>query len=376
MTFTHTPANYSSVNDELVYTVYDANSIDVTKTDYKYVGEVWVDGVKVHTERAYPRPAGAFGVFEFSEIVRNYITPDFAPGAGVTAFLYGAEKFRTKDVVIKIREEYNGTVGAVVLTDSARTFYNHYNDRPDGLTAISAFANKVASDRPKTITLTLECNYYFVPYFKTTAGNITATIAGQVFTVTTTEANSCAMINISPGAVNAAVPGTITAATDSYTAVIDGVTYTVNVVCKGWYTNYVAHFLNKYGAFESMLFNKPRRRSLTIDRKSFKQSASRIDSGTGAVSYGVGSIRYEQRVNYATKVNEKLRIQTDLLSDGEYAWLSQLAVSPFVYLEDAGTFYPVVLTGTDYNFNEYIVDRLTTLQLDVEFATHKNTQFR
>lgn len=375
MTFTHTPANYSSVNDDLIWAVYDANAIDVTKEDYKYVGEVWVDGVKVHTERAYPRPSGAFGVFDFSEIIRNYINPDFAPGTGVTAFLYGAEKFRTKDVVIKLREEYDGAVGAVVLTDSARTFYNHYNDRPDGLTAISPFANKVVSDRPTTIDLTLTNNYYFVPYFKTTAGNITATIAGQAFTVTTTEANSCAMINISPGAVNAAVPGTITAATESYSAIIDGVTYTVNVVCRGWYTNYAVHFLNKYGAFESMLFNKPRRRSLTIERKSFKKPSYRID-GSGVVSHAAGMIQHEQRVNYAAKVNEKLRIQTDLLSDGEYTWLAQLAVSPFVYLEDTGKFYPVVLTGTDYNFNEYIVDRLTTLQLDLEFATHKNTQFR
>lgn len=375
MTFKSTPANFSSINDLLLWVVYDANAIDITKTDYKYVAEVWYDGVNVYTDRAYPRPDGAFGVFEFSEIIRSYVQPTFAPASGVVAQRYGLNEFRTKDVVIKFREEYNGSVGAVILTDSARQFYNHYNERTDGVTALTAYADKVASMRPKTIKLLFDTPFYFLPYYVTTTTPFTITIAGVTTTVTPSVAGEMIMFNIAPAGINAATPGTITSSTTDYDVVVGGVTYKVTICCKGIFTNYVAHFLNKLGGFESMLFNKPRRRSMTIERKTYKKPAYRID-GTGAVSFGSGSIMHEQRINYATKTNEKLRVQTDLLTDLEYQWLGQLVSSPFVYLEDAATLYPIVLTASDYNFNEYWLDRLTTLQVDVEFASSKNTQFR
>jgi hypothetical protein len=376
MTFTNTPPALASVNDLLVWTVYDANAIDPTKLDYRYVYECWVGGVLVHTDRVTPRPVGAFGVIDLSTVIRGYVSPTFAPGSGILAQELGVGEFKTDDIVAKIREDYNGTTGAVVLTDSARVFYNHYNDRGDTLTSLSSYANKPLSIRPTTpINLRLTTSRYFLPYYATSTTPFNVVIAGNTKTITPTAANTLLLLNISPAAVNSEYPGSVTSATESYTVALGGVTYTVNVVCKGMYTNYLVHFMNKYGGFESMLFNKPRQRSKDITKKDYRQLAYRVDDTTGAVTTESGVIKHEQTTTFAVSNTEKLRIQSDILIDSEYTWLGQLAQSPWVYLEDDGILYPVKVSASNYRFNEYLTDRLTTLSLDIEFPT-KNSQYR
>jgi hypothetical protein len=44
MIFTAVPEPYSSVNSDLVWVASDANAQDNTKLNYKYVGELWIDG--------------------------------------------------------------------------------------------------------------------------------------------------------------------------------------------------------------------------------------------------------------------------------------------------------------------------------------------
>lgn len=368
MTFTSVPPAYSSVNDLLVYVMYDANAIDPAKLDYKYVVALYIGGSLVYSGRAYPRPDGAFGVFDLSNVIRSYVNATFAPGTGTLAQESGAGKFCTADVVVTVQEEYNGTTGAVVLTDTARVFFNHYNYRGEDQTSISAYADKPATSRERVIDLLSTSAYYFLPYFATTTTPFDVVINGATNTITPTVANTLQLINIAP------IPNSITGV-ESYTVVVAGFTYTVNVVCKGLYTNYVLHFLNKYGGFESMLFNKVRKRSVDIARKEYNQAPYSIDGG-GVLTVRSGIITKEQRTTFAVSMNEKLKVQTDLLSDANYDWLAQLAVSNMVFLEDAGQMYPVSITATNYEYKEAFVDKLTTLQLDLEFTSSRNTQFR
>jgi hypothetical protein len=85
---------------------------------------------------------------------------------------------------------------------------------------------------------------------------------------------------------------------------------------------------------------------------------------------------HPQKSTFGVSFSEKLKVSTDFLTDAEYQWLSQLVLSPFVYLEDAGILYPVTIEATDYEFKEHIVDMLTNLSLDIDFGTKYNTQFQ
>jgi hypothetical protein len=133
--------------------------------------------------------------------------------------------------------------------------------------------------------------------------------------------------------------------------------------------------MNKFGGYESMLFNKVSKRFYDIERKAYNQLGYRV-SASGVVSVKSGSTMYQQKTEFAGKFKERLRMNSDWLSDLEYQWLAQLVTSPQVFIEDAGTLYPVVITANNYEFKEHIVDGLINLAIDVEFGTSYKTQFQ
>lgn len=379
MIFESTPPSYSSVNDALIYVAYDAHATNpTTYPNYKYVAEIWVNSVLVFTGRYFPDPITSRGVIDVSSIVREYVTPSLAVGSGILAQEFAEAQWRAS-VVVKIREEYSGTIGAVVLTDSSRVFFNHVNGRINDFTKLGSYVAKPLTARGTTIDLTFSNSYYFIPYFAETTTSFNVVITGgtstRTKTITPTAANSLILLNISPGAINTDYAGNFTSATESYTVAVGGITYTINVKCTGLYTNYLMHFMNRWGGFESMLFNKVSRKVYDVERKTWQQPSYRV-SGFGVVSIKSGNIMYAQKSQFAGRYKEKLKLQTDWVSDTDYQWLSDIITSPIVYVEDNGTLYPITLSGTNYEFREHIVDGLANVSIDVEFGTTIKTQWQ
>jgi hypothetical protein len=56
----------------------------------------------------------------------------------------------------------------------------------------------------------------------------------------------------------------------------------------------------------------------------------------------------------------------DYPTDGEYQWLSELILSPQIYAELDGDYYPVTIKNTNYEYNQNIVNGLKTLDLEIE----------
>jgi hypothetical protein len=279
---------------------------------------------------------------------------------------------------VKLREEYGGTIGAVVLTDSARVFYNHYNGRIDDVTKLGNYTNKPLTVRRVVIEMPFETNRYFVPYFALGTGsfNVVVTNGTTVNTksITPTGVNSLISLNISPAAINAEYAGIITSATETYTVAVGGVTFTVKLICRGLYKNYWVHFLNRWGGYETMLFNKVSRKTYQIERKKWQQAAYRVD-GAGVVTYKKGVVMHAQQTAYAGRFTEKLRLSTDWIYDSEYEWLIDLAASTVMYLDDNTAIYPAIQADDGYEVKENIVDSLTNLTITVEFGTSYKTQY-
>jgi hypothetical protein len=380
MTFESTPANYSSINDSLIYVVYDAHAADsVTYPNYKYVAEIWINGTQVFTGKYFPNPTTNRGIMDFSTIIREYCIASLSPtGTGILAQELSEGSWRLS-VVIKMREEYSGTVGSVILTDSTRIFYNHYNARKSDFTILSSYTDKPLSNRSTSIDLQFTSSNFFIPYFATTTTPFNVVITGgtstRTKTITPTTTNTIQLLNISPVAINNDYAGNFTSSTSSYTVQVGGITYNVNVVCDGLYSNFYVHFLNKFGGFETMLFNKVSKYSYEAERKTYQQLPYRVSS-SGVVSVKSGSIMYQQKTEFAGRIKEKLKVSTDWLSDTDYQWLSELVCSPIVYIEDTGTLYPVIISDTNYEFKKHIVDGLVNLSINVEFGSTYKTQFQ
>ena len=272
-----TPVLYSSVQDDLIYTIYDPHVTNpTTYPNYKYIGDVYVNSVLVARVKKVPDPVTGIGIFNIAQIVRNYITSSFNPAANtLVSQVLGNGAFNTS-VVVKFGEEYSYTAFLNIITDSARIFFNNYNGRLVGiLSSLVSKADKIASNSPSIGSVMQGNNYYFVPYFPTTTAAVTVIITptggGSAFTTSFTPANAydLQVLNIAPGALNAISAGAITVATTSYTVQIGSQTYTIKIFCEAVYQSYTLHFLNKYGGFETKLFSKVSRKTIDITRKDF-----------------------------------------------------------------------------------------------------------
>lgn len=379
MIFNSTPPAYSSANDSIVYTVYDAHSIDPTHyPDYKYVAELWIAGVLALTCRRYQQPNTNMGIFDFGPEIREYINASIAPlSTGVLAKEMGAGVF-SNDVVIKIREEYNGTIGAVVLTDSSRIYFNHYNGRISGFTILGNYLSKPLSDRPLIIDIGRSNAYHFIPYFSnvTTSFNVVVVCGSttRTKTINPTAINTAQLLNICPAAINAEWAGTIPTTATYYTVAFGGVTYTCNIIADPLNKNYPVHFLNKYGSFETHNFSKVSQTQLNITRKLWQQLPYTVDSG-GVVALKNGNVMNTQAGNYAVTFEEQIKLNTDMLTDKEFEWLYQLIVSPIIYIEDSGILYPVTIDEENYNFKNHDIDGLSNLTVSFKFGQTYKTQF-
>jgi len=379
MTIKSYPTAYSSVNSPLIWVVYDANSIDPAKQNYKYVAECYINGTLIATAAKFQDPTNNFGVFDFSNEIREYVNAQLTPLAtGILANELASGEWNIS-VQVKFKEEYNGTRGSVVATDSVRTFFNHYNGRTSQLTILASLGYTALSDRQTDIEVFLNNDNYFLPYFAVSSGSFNVGIYGNTShtkTITAVNPNSIQLINISPTAINNEYPSTVTSATESYEIFIGGRTYTCKVICEPVHTNYPVHFLNKYGGFESFNFYKAHRQTFEIERKSYKQLPYTIDGSTGAMNLKTGNVMNEQTTMFGVKYREKLKVQSNLLGDSDWQFLEQLINSPLIYLEDNGTLYPVTISESNYEVKQIEIDNYQTLSIEFDFGTTYKTQYR
>jgi len=384
MNFVSVPKDYPTCNANAIWTVYDLNSINPAFKNYKYVAELFISGIKVFTSRVFPRPTSNVGVFELSSIIREYVQAKLSPATGIRAQEMGVNDFII-NTVIKIREEYNGTIGAVVLEDSSRTFYNYYNSTFTDITSqagfnytfdfILGFLNKTSTNRPLAVNSFFSNTRLFIPYLASNITPFTVTIGANVKTITPTQSISGQLINVSPGAINSEYPGTITSATESYTVNIAGTIYTIKIVCEPLLVQYPIHFLNKAGLFETFVFSKVTKKLKEFDRKKFNQQDYRI-SDTGVVTYQNNQVLNEQITTFGNRIKESLILNSDFLTDSEWEWLYQLVASPMIYLEFQNTLYPIQIKDSNYEAKINTFDGLNLLTLNVDLGNEFKTQFR
>lgn len=378
------PPDYSSLQDDLIYTVSETvkTADPVTYPNYKFIGDVYVGGVLVARMKKVQDPITGIGIFNIGQVVRNYLQTIFDPTANVLVAQIMGAYIHNLPIQMKFGEEYSATSYLNITVDTQRTFFNNYNGRlTSGYSSLLPYTDKVASSRPLTGETFLTSQNVFLPFLPTTTADIPVIITpdiGSVYSTTYTPANALNLLifNVSPQALNSAHPGTIVAATTYYIVQIGASTYHFNIICEPIYTPYTVHFLNQAGGFESKIFSKVSHRTIDIARKDYGKLPYTVNTA-GIPSYKSSNGVYnEGRSTYSVQYKEKMILNTDLLSDAEYAWLEDLILSPMVYLEDAGYYYPVVITDNNYEPKKVINDDLTNLVINIEFGRQLNAQYR
>ena len=67
---------------------------------------------------------------------------------------------------------------------------------------------------------------------------------------------------------------------------------------------------------------------------------------------------------------------SNYLNVTDYNWLRELIQSPEVYFEQGGYYYPIVTMTSNWEEKKRIADKMFNLELDVQIANKKYSQFR
>jgi len=382
------PGTYLSAHEYLLFVVYEATKANdaVTYPDYKYVADVYVNGVMVARKKVTPDPVNKRGVFDISTIVRNYVSSVFSPTAGqLLAQQSGANEFFVS-VVVKFGEEYNLSTYTDLTVDSARVYFNHYNaDLIGAASLLSGYTNKCLSLRPAGTSVDRDDNFHFISYLPTSTTPFDVEIkaySGTTNTGTITQsitpaaANTLQVFNIAPVLLNTLTAGFISDSTTHYTVEVNDDLYALKIDCEPKYETYTLHFLNRFGGFDSKDFNKVSRKSIAIEKKSFEKLPYKVDN-SGVVSFfNSNKVYHETKSTYAGKLDQSITLNSDILSDAEYEWLGDLVASPLVYMQSGDYFLPVGIKATNYEFKKVINDKLTNLTIEIDLGKSYHTQYR
>jgi hypothetical protein len=376
------PSGYPSAQDNLWSIAYSSNSGQV---DFKYVFDVFVDGVQLVRTKVFPEPSNGRGYFDAMPVVSNEITYGwFQPISttfGQEMTLNASDTLNEKIYQIRVGEDYNGTT-YLNLASGNVTSYNYsaplFKRRQIN---IGQKLNNWLTNRPLFIKAKLT-DKILIPLFTDTFKWFTVKIYNQSNSLISNNiANFSSSIkkyvelDIGTNAIN---QRTFASFTDSkyYTiqllnastegaATVKSSVIRVDIDCNPNYTPVNLYFINAYGMFDTARFNLASRLTMDVERKTFEQRNYTFNNSS-VDYYNANNVYNESKINYGSKSNHSYKLTMDFPSDAEYQWLAELIVSPQIYAEIDGNYYPVSIKANNYEYSTYTNNRLRALEIDID----------
>ena len=159
-------------------------------------------------------------------------------------------------------------------------------------------------------------------------------------------------------------------------------TYTINILCpnlKG-YEAVRLTWLNKWGGWDYYTFNMKSTRSVSTNRTSYTQLGGTWNESTFKISGYKGG-----KKNFRVNSTEKIKLNTDFVTEAEGVWFEQLINSPEVYVLEgfqADGIYsslnnyvqPATITNSSYIRKTIANDKLMQYTIEIEKSKMKRTQ--
>ena len=160
-----------------------------------------------------------------------------------------------------------------------------------------------------------------------------------------------------------------------------GELYTIHIICDDarGYEGVRLTWLNKQGTWDYYTFNKKSVRSVSSRRKTYTQLGGTWNESTYKLRGSSGG-----RKNFRVDSKEKIKVNTDYVSELDSVWFEQLMNSPEVFIlngyqSDSGGVLrryvqPVTITTSNYTRKTVANDRLIQYSFEVEKSKTLRTQ--
>jgi len=158
--------------------------------------------------------------------------------------------------------------------------------------------------------------------------------------------------------------------------------YTINILCpnlKGFEAIRLT-WLNQWGTWDYYTFNMKSTRTLTTNRTSYTQLGGTWNESTFRIADYKGG-----KKNFRVNSTEKIKLNTDFVSEAEGVWLEELINSNAVYIVNGFSsdvsntitnkyIDPVVLTTSSYVKKTIANDKVMQYTIEIEKSKMKRTQ--
>ena len=372
ITIHQSPTGYTSAHEEVWHVV---ESTDKNITGFQYVYDIYKGAELLTRVKNSPLGASKLGVLDVGNIVRSALDSYNFPQIDIDEFdtpvTLGADVFFTDYDVRYGQVSGVAEVSGNLASGTYRVYNNYKRSKWDKAT--SEISNNVfLTNRTKIEWYEGEPVVLSVNYNTGSGGNafdLTITRTGLSNYIDKT------LTNISGVYVYGFIPPEKAAKVTLFSTV-SGFTGSLDFTKKcAKYETHTLIFLNAYGAYDSFTFVHGKL-MMSNEKKKFEQMRWAL-SGNSMVEKS-GTVYNESMKTYAVKYKERMMLTTDILSTGEYNWLSELINSPQVYYysTENAEYYPVQITDTDYEFKDDQINKTDTLSVTIEFSTPQNTQYR
>lgn len=372
ITIHQSPTGYTSAHEEVWHVV---ESTDKAIAGFQYVFDIYKDATLLTRVKNSPLGANSYGVLDVGNIVRSsldsYNFPQLIMDEFVSPVTLGADVFFT-DYDIRYGQATGLTEVSGNLASGTYRVYNNYKRSRWDKRASEIEDNHILSNRQ-------EINWYYgEPVVLTVNWDTGSGSNAFDFTITRTGLSNYVdeiLTNVSGVYVYAFIPPDKADLLAVYSSA-SGYTGTLNFYKKcAKYETHTLVFLNAFGGYDSFTFVHGKL-MMSNEKKKFEQQRW-VLSGTSMVEKS-GDVYNESMKAYAVKYKERMMLTSDILSTGEYNWLSELINSPQVYYYSTENqeYYPVHITDSDYEFKDDRINKAETLSITIEFSTPQNTQYR
>jgi hypothetical protein len=379
------PSGEVSIQDSLWHIASSNNS---GQTDFKFVFDVFVNGVQLVRTKIFPEPTNGKGYFDASQVVRNSIQYDwFTPTNASTPYIVLNQPSVSGQIAqtynIRVGEDYSGLT-TLNLASGNITAYNWtppvFKRRKQ---TTSVFAGNWITNRGNTIRLNLG-DKLMLPFKCKSSGTHVIRIRRYNASNTLIGSNEAELtignyvqFDLGQTAINQLFSNSINSNVKYYdvriqnpdTSFSDVITF--QHVCDNRYTPIALHFMNQYGMFESAIFNKSSRLSMDVERKAYNKR-NYVFGASSVDYYNTKNVYYESAINYGSKVDHAYKLTMDFPTDEEWIWLSELITTPQVYMELDGNFYPISINANNYEYNKNQNVGLKPFELNININQQRN----
>jgi hypothetical protein len=372
ITIHQSPTGYTSAHEEVWHVV---ESTDKAIAGFQYVFDIYKGATLLTRVKNSPLGDDSLGVIDVGNIVRSsldsYNFPQLIMDEFQTPVTLGTDIFFT-DYDVRYGQATGLTEVSGNLASGTYRVYNNYKRSRWDKRASEIEDNHILSNRQ-------EINWYDgEPVVLTVNWDTGSGSNAFDFTITRVGLSNYVdetLTDVSGVYVYAFIPPA-SANQLSVFSTASGTTGALNFYKKcAKYETHTLIFLNAFGGYDSFTFVHGKL-MMSNEKKKFEQQRWGL-SGNSMIEKS-GDVYNESMKAYAVKYREKMMLTSDILSSGEYNWLSELINSPHVYYYSTENqeYYPVQITDSDYEFRDDRINKAETLSITIEFSTPQNTQYR